>query len=205
MVKGIGGSSADDSRQLFSERSRPGSSGSTGSKAIAKSTSKLSTDFDADETDYSKLVPQNSPRRTLQVKSKEAKADDDEGDGAKPAAKGKSAAAAKAKAAPAKPRGRAAAAAAKTPAAKQAKGKKIADDMSDDDIDTMANDILDSPAGKDGSEADERQPARQAASRPSRRTAATKKSYAIEDDEDSEDDLAGGGDSDDFEEDDDSE
>lgn len=206
MVKGIGGGGADDSRQLFSERSRPGSSGSTGSKAIAKSTSKLSTDFDADETDYSKLVPQNSPRRSLQVKSKEAKADDDDGDGAKPAAKGKSAAAAKSKAAPAKPRGRAAAATtSKTPAAKQTKGRKIADDMSDDDIDAMANDILDSPAGKDVPE--EQPPARPAAGRPSRRTAATKKSYAIEDDddEDSEDDLAGGGDSDDFEEDDDSE
>lgn len=204
MVKGIGGGSADDSRQLFSERSRPGSSSSPGAKALAKSTSKLSTDFDADETDYSKLIPQNSPRRTLQVKSKEAKASDGEGDGAKPAAKGKAAAAAKTKAAPAKPRGRAAAAStAKAPAAKQTKGKKIADDMSDDDIDAMANDILDSPAGKDAAE--EAPAPRQAAGRPSRRTAAAKKSYAIEDDEDSEDDLAGGGDSDDFEEDDDSE
>lgn len=109
MVKGIGGGSADDSRQLFSERSRPSSSGS-GPKTTAKSTSKLSADFDADETDYSKLVPQNSPRRSLQVKPKETKIDDDQDDDEdgdmKPAGKGKAATAARGKAAPTKARGR---------------------------------------------------------------------------------------------------
>ena len=201
MVKGIGGGNADDSRQLFSERSRPSSSGS-GPRTTAKSSSKLSTDFDADETDYSKLVPQNSPRRSLQVKPKETKADDDQDgdeDDVKPAGKGKAATAAKGKAAPAA-RGKKNATTSKAPA----KGKKkIADDMSDDDIDAMANDILDSPMGKKGAESEEEPPARKTASRPARRTAAAKKSYVIEDeDEDSEDDLAGGGDSDDFEEDD---
>jgi DNA topoisomerase-2 len=237
MVKGIGGTTGDsttDSRQLFSERSRPSSS-SSGLKVSSSKPSKLSTDFDADETDYSKLIPQNSPRRSLQVKPKEIKVndefdmdDDDDDDDepvkpaakAKPVAKGKSAttaAASKPAAAP-KPRGRpkkdaakpAAPApslkqttlspAAKAYASKQAKAtatkkKQLVDDLSDDDIDAMANDILDSPAGKmDVSEEDE-PPKRKTAARPARRTAAAKKTYVIEDDSEDDD---GGDSGDDF-------
>ncbi|CAK96636.1 uncharacterized protein An08g08550 [Aspergillus niger] len=212
MVKGIGGTtggSTSDSRQLFSERS---GAGSTSGLASSSKASKQSPDFDADETDYSKLVPQSSPRRSLQVKSKETKTlvDSDEEEDepvkpaatkAKPAARGKAAAAKPA----AKPRGRpkkdatttaasakqtALSPAAKAYASKQAKttGKKkqLADDLSDDDIDAMANDILDSPAAP--------------TSRPSRRTAtAKKKTYVIDDDSD---DFGAGGDSeDDFAED----
>ncbi|PLB50056.1 type II DNA topoisomerase [Aspergillus steynii IBT 23096] len=247
MVKGIGGKSGapSDSRQLFSERSRPGSSGLTPSSK----TSKRSPDFDADETDYSKLVPQNSPRRTLQVKPKDkspkmsddndpeedngAGDDDDEDEPVKPAAskakttaRGKAATGAAAKTAAAKTRGRpkkdattatkasapatkqtTLSPAAKAYASKQAKTakpapkkKQLADDLSDDDIDAMANDILDSPAGgKKGDESEEEvRPARRAAARPARRTAATKKTYVVDDD-DSED--GGDGDSgDDFDE-----
>ncbi|KAL4808143.1 DNA topoisomerase [Aspergillus unguis] len=207
MVKGIGGAnggSKSDSRQLFSELSRPGSS--TGLPTSAK-TSKFSNEFDADETDYSKLIPQNSPRRSLQVKPKEKASDsidlenDEDEEPAKPA-KGKAAAKAAPKTATGKGRGRpkkdATAAssslkqttispAAKAYASKQAKAapkKKTILDDSDDDIDAMANDILDSPAGP-RDEAPARSNARTTSSRPSRRTN-TKKSYVIED-EDSDD------------------
>ncbi|KAL1981976.1 hypothetical protein VTN96DRAFT_1942 [Rasamsonia emersonii] len=201
MVKGIGdGKSASDTRTLFSERSRPGSS--SGLKTTAKP-SKATSDFDPDDTDYSKLVPSQTPRRSLQVKSKDVKAaDDDDGqdrESAKPeapkskaATKAKPTAASTAKSGTGKPRGRPkkdatkeapAAAAKKTQSAPAAKGKakkKLADDLSDDDIDAMANDILDSPAA-DKSDDDDAPPAR---SRPARRAAATAKkpTYVIDDD-----------------------
>lgn len=212
MVKGIGGGadSTSDSRQLFSERSRPGSS--AGLKTSAKA-SKFSNDFDPDETDYSKLVPQNSPRRSLQVKPKDVKVsseDDDvdmEDEPVKPAAKGKAAAAPKTTATKGRGRPKKDAAkpapapaptqlspAAKAYASKQAKTnkKKLADDLSDDDIDAMANDILDSPGAGKAAESEDEAP-RKAASRPARRTAA-KKTYVIDDDSedgagDSEDDF----------------
>ncbi|KAL4798336.1 DNA topoisomerase [Aspergillus venezuelensis] len=223
MVKGIGGAtggSATDSRQLFSELSRPSSGAGVPSSS---KTNKFSNDFDPDETDYSKLIPQNSPRRSLQVKPKEKTSDsvdleDDEEEPVKPvkgkaASKAKSAASAKSTAGTGKGRGRpkkdAAAPAAgpkqttlspaaKAYASKQAKAapkKKSIMDDSEDDIDAMANDILDSPAGvRDEPPAPARSKASSAASRPSRRTAATKKSYVIEDD-DSEDDAGGQDDS----------
>ncbi|KAK2809703.1 DNA topoisomerase 2 [Emmonsiellopsis sp. PD_5] len=235
MVKGIGGAGAEptsESRMLFSELSRPGTS--SGAKPTSK-TQKASNDFDPDETDYSKLIPSNTPRRSLLVKPKDTKPSDDEDEESeedvvvsKPAAsKGASskakaptakstakstkatAAASKTKKVPTKP----AAAPSKKPvlspaakayASKKAKAKKLADDLSDDDIDAMANDILDSPAaGKgDDSESDAPvAPARKAAAasgRPSRRAASTAKkpAYVIEDDSD-EDDF-GGESSDDF-------
>ncbi|KAL4780308.1 DNA topoisomerase [Aspergillus varians] len=208
MVKGIGGATAgstSDSRLLFSEPSQPGSS--SGLPTSSK-TSKFTNDFDPDETDYSKLIPQNSPRRSLQVKPKEKALDsidlEDDDEPVKPTkgkapARGKAAAAAPKATAGKGGRGRpkkdAAAAstasaplkqttlspAAKAYASKQAKTapkkKSILDD-SEDDIDAMANDILDSPAG-----VRDEPPARSTASRPSRRTAATKKTYVIEDDD----------------------
>ncbi|PLB34944.1 DNA topoisomerase 2 [Aspergillus candidus] len=204
MVKGIGGNDASsESRELFSERPHAGNSPALGTNSR---TAKRSGDFDPDETDYSKLIPQNSPRRALQVKSKEkpATADEDEGDDddeeedpvvaakpaakAKPAPRGKAAAAPKATAAKTRGRPKKDAAAPAKPAPKQTKAgakKKVVD--SDDDIDAMANDILDSPAGKMGADSEEdapRRPARQAAARPARRTAAAKKTYVIEDDSD---------------------
>ncbi|PGH23606.1 DNA topoisomerase 2 [Polytolypa hystricis UAMH7299] len=231
MVKGIGGAARDsaaDSRTLFSELSRPGTS--SGAKTIAKAT-KLTTEFDPDETDYSKLIPQSSPRRSLLVKPKDTKMSDDEDEDeddvmeepvvVKPV-RGK-AGATKSTARTAKastavksktskvPTKRAAAAprkpvlspAAKAYASKKAKAdKKLADDLSDDDIDAMANDILDS--GKDNDSDSEpavsRKPAVTSA-RPSRRAATiVKKPKYVIDDDSSEDDFGGGNDesSDDF-------
>ncbi|KAJ5379735.1 DNA topoisomerase 2 [Penicillium cataractarum] len=209
MVKGIGG---DDSnaKPLISERSRAGSSASL----MAPSKSKVN-EFDPDETDYSKLVPQNSPRRSIQVKPKDVSRiedDDDEEEEdetpAKPAPKTKAAPKKAAAAAAPKARGRPKKDAAPTlsPAAKgyasklaktsKASKKAADDDFSEDDIDAMANDILDSPAGKMDISDDEPAPRRAAAIRPSRRTAAaTKKSYVIEEDSDEEESA------DDFEED----
>ncbi|BCR82677.1 DNA topoisomerase 2 [Aspergillus chevalieri] len=224
MVKGIGDKAGDDSRQFFSERSRPTSSSGLKGLPAKSSPRRLSSEFDADETDYSKLVPQNSPRRSIQVKPKESSKleDDDEEDEeepVKPAPKGRGAAKGKAAAAP-KARGRpkkdATTAATKASATKQTtmspaakayqakqakttKKKQLADD-SDDDIDAMANDILDSPMankGDDESEEDEA-PVRKPAARPSRRTAATKKSYAVDPFSDEEGDGDSG---DDFDED----
>ncbi|KAJ5976359.1 DNA topoisomerase II eukaryotic-type [Penicillium waksmanii] len=224
MVKGIGGGDSEP-RQLFSERSRAGSSASlkaSGAMSPSKSPSKVS-EFDPDETDYTKLIPSKSPRRSLQIKPKDiSRIEDDEEEEEeepiKPAPKAKAASKAKAapkaapkaaaakaapKAAPARSRSKKADApvalspAAKAYASKQAKNtKKVTDDYSEDDIDAMANDILDSPAGKanDDSEDDEPVAPRQgAAARPARRGAAqAKKSYVIEDDEseeESEDDF----------------
>jgi DNA topoisomerase-2 len=94
MVKGIGGDSGA-SRQLFSERPR---SESAASLKVAPKSATANDDFDPDETDYSKLIPQNSPRRSIQVKPKDAKVDneadedDDEDDApVKPTARGKAA------------------------------------------------------------------------------------------------------------------
>ncbi|PGH36410.1 DNA topoisomerase II [[Emmonsia] crescens] len=252
MVKGIGGTAdpSSDSRTLFSELSRPGTS--TGAKPMTSSSSKTpkatTTEFfDPDETDYSKLIPQNSPRRSLQVKPKDTKFSSDEGGeeesdadeivtsskpaatsrakptttARKPAAKTTKAAASTRKTL-AKPKASAAARAApakkpvlspaaKAYAAKKAKSNMLADGLSDgdgDDIDAMANDILDSPAatGKEKSkgkhddfDVDDSEdevvapvPARAAGGRPSRRAAAavTKKAtYVIDDDSDEEDDF----------------
>ncbi|KAJ5730374.1 DNA topoisomerase II eukaryotic-type [Penicillium malachiteum] len=218
MVKGIGGGDSE-SRQLFSQRSRAGSSASV----IAPTKQSKISDFDLDETDYSKLLPSKSPRRSLLVKPKEAtriedekeeaeeEQDEDEDDEspvkavsrAKPAPKAKAAPkATAAKAAPkpaataaSKARGRAKKDAVPSPAAKAyaSKHKKPVDDYFEDDIDAMANDILDSPAGKmdvDEDDDDEDEPiVRRAAARPSRRTATqAKKSYAIESEDSEEED-----------------
>ncbi|OAX83490.1 hypothetical protein ACJ72_02142 [Emergomyces africanus] len=191
MVKGIGGSvdPSSESRTLFSELSRPGTSSgvkpttTTSSSKTPKATS--AEFFDPDETDYSKLIPQNSPRRSLLVKPKESKFSSDEGeDGGdadeilassksatasrtkpttaarKPVAKTTKAAASTRKPV-AKPKAAPAAApakkhilspAAKAYAAKKAKSKMLTDGLSDgdgDDIDAMANDILDSPCHRE--------------------------------------------------------
>lgn len=242
MVKGIGApvrSSKSDSRELFSEQSRP--SGSAALKAASKESSKVSAYDLEDDTDYSKLIPQNSPRRTLQVKSKEPRVisdgdgdhhngdiemihSDDEESPAAPVAKSKANAKtkqttttkSKAKSTTisgtGRPRGRpkkdtstttkaapsaapkkqlqqmTLSPAAKAYASKQTKSKKktLMDD-SDDDIDAMANDILNSPGG--GQESDDDSivkpaPARRTAGRPARQ-AASRKTYTIEPDSES--------------------
>jgi DNA topoisomerase-2 len=228
MVKGIGqtgGDSVLESRTLFSELSRPGSS--AGLKTTSK-INKMPTDFDADETDYSKLVPQQSPRRSLQVKPKDTKLSDDDVPSFKPAISKPPASKAKAPApkATAKPGRKPSKAAsnasqtkekkttvkessatvknlkpspaAKAYASKQAKvDKKLIDELSDDDIDAMANDILDSPPGrglnkkKSGPLADVSVLQDSAASRarPSRRAATTAKQFSYRIDGDSDEDM----------------
>lgn len=215
MVKGIGDANG---KALISDFSRPGTS--AGLRTASSKAPKVTSDFDPDETDYSKLVPQQSPRRSLLVKQKDVKVadeddDDEDDDGfikpaapkAKTTAKAKPAAASTAKSTAAKTRGRpkkdaskdAPAPAAKKaqPAAKPKGKKKIVDDLSDDDIDAMANDILDSPAGAK-SDDDDDEPL--AAARPSRRAAATarKPTYAIDDDDSEMDEPAGDDSADDF-------
>jgi DNA topoisomerase-2 len=211
MVKGIGGSgtaNVDESRTLFSQLSRPSSG--AGPMSATKS---QKTGPREDETDYSKLIPSKSPRRSLLIKPKDVKhaeTDDEEEDpmddsplpakpaakpaakkaAAKPAPKAKvTASKAKAKAAPkatAPAKKQPLSAAAKAYASKKAKtSKALADDLSDDDdIDAMVDDILDSPPAK---------AAPAASARPSRRAAATTKKPAYTLDLDSEDDEDAGG------------
>lgn len=205
MVKGIGttnGDSSNESRTLFSSSmSRPGSS--AGLKPAAKPTKV--PDFDADETDYSKLIPQQSPQRSLLVTSKDTRMTDDEDEDEDPAAPiavlpkpkplAKTSKVGKANSAVPKPTAKAAkprkeapkptqlSPAAKAYAAKQAKSKKTAIE-SDDDIDAMADDILDSPSSSKGISKAESSKAPVA--RPARRAAATKKklTYIVDDESD---------------------
>lgn len=222
MVKGIREGNADphsDSRTLFSEPARIGPGSATKPTTKAQ---RLAMEFDPDETDYSKLIPQNSPRRSLLVKPKETKAssdnEDDSKDAAKASTKGKAAstkassvkaakpapkAAPKTKARPKKAAAPPPAAkptplspAAKAYASKKAKASKmVISDDSDDDIDAMANDILDSEPEKEATPPPPK-------GRPTRRAAATSKkpAYVIEDDSDelASSDAGGGVSSDDF-------
>jgi DNA topoisomerase-2 len=206
MVKGTSGSgdSATDSRTLFSTSlSRPGSSAGLKTSRPSKITI---ADLSADETDYSKLVPQPSPRRSILVTAKDTKLSEDGDDDSdvlittKPAAKVTAAKQTKTatKTTAARGRGKKAAAAprtasksepgpakktqmsptAKAYAARQAKASKVIID-SDDDIDAMANDILDSPANDDAEDAPK---LRDPPAGRSRRTVAVKKpSYTIDD------------------------
>ncbi|WEW62013.1 DNA topoisomerase 2 [Emydomyces testavorans] len=220
MVKGLDTKRADPapgSPALFSsEFSRPGT-GAGGSKAVPKAL-KTATEFDPDETDYSKLIPMNSPRRSLLVKPKDGKDTRlDRGEAEKSILESTEPAASKSKPAPTKstkaatsisartkaqkaPAKRAPASMKKTqlsPAAKayaSKKAKATADDLSDDEIDAMANDILDSSGSEKKPVA--KAPAA-AKARPSRRATNTKKpTYVIDDD--SEDDFANPSSSEDF-------
>lgn len=214
MVKGIGGTGAEsstESRALFSTSlSRPGSS--AGIKTAPRP-SKAAIDLSADETDYTKLVPHQSPRKSILVTAKDTKLSDDEDEDddilqvikpkAKPQPKAKAPSVAPKPAKPAangggrgKPKKTEALAAAvsapvkavqlspaaKAYAAKQAKAVKKQAADSDDDIDAMANDILNS-----ASDQDDASPARKPAARPARRAATAKKQPAYVIDDESED------------------
>ncbi|KAI9674189.1 MAG: DNA topoisomerase 2 [Caeruleum heppii] len=194
MVKGIGDSMSGGkpgSRPLFSTSlSRPGSSAGL-PKVKSRAASKHVPVASEDETDFSKLVPQSARQKS--VMDEELVEHDDTfsfsadqplpkttrreaGKGAvpakaapkvtKPVAKkvaGSSAAAKKSQLSPA----------AKAYAAKQGK-KKVAESESEaDEVQAMADDLLDSP-GKSTQEI-ESSPARPAGTRPARRAVATKK------------------------------
>lgn len=188
MVKGIGDTNG---KAMISEFAQPGTSSAL--KKLTPRLSKINSEFDPDETDYSKLVPQQSPRRSLLVKQKEKIMNDDDEDDddepVQPVARAKAAAKAKPSAGTTAPKSRgrpkkeiaATALAAKKPtAAAKGRGKKKVVE-SDDDIDAMANDILDSDGDADVID----QPIK---ARPSRRAAATKaKKYVIDDDSEADD------------------
>ncbi|KAL9109718.1 MAG: hypothetical protein Q9227_005587 [Pyrenula ochraceoflavens] len=237
MVKGIGASNGEkttDSRTLFSSSmSRPTSS--AGLKTASRIL-KPAADSSADETDYSKLVPQQSPRRSLLVTAKETKMSDDEDEEEdedmallsvkKPQAKAATKTAtsgstlSKQSKAPAKSSSKSTTAtsktgrgrpkkdraregsvqpigpskklqlspAAKAYAAKQAKAKKKVEE-SDEEMEAMADDILNSDDSIKGNSP----PPRKAAARPARRAATTKAAPRYVLDDDSDDDVGMGG------------
>ena len=214
MVKGLPAVNGD-SRSFFSTSiSRPGSS--AGYKTASKAPSKIVDDFSADDTDYTKLVPQQSPRRSILVTAKENNfTDDEEAEEdadfnirpalvrqppkvAPPAQKQAKVPVVAAKAKfPAKgTKGPTAIAAnEKNPQSPVAKAyakrlakKRVID--SDDDIDAMADDILDSPGSVDPVK-EVPPPAGKANPRPARRAAAaTKKATYAFDDDDEDDESA---------------
>jgi DNA topoisomerase II len=214
MVKGLP-SATGESRSFFSTSvSRPISS--AGYKPASRAPLKVVDDSSDDETDYTKLVPQQSPRRSILVTAKENNITDDEEDeedmdirpvssrqppkAAPPAQKPikattlttktkpqtkvtkKTAATAPVKKNPQSPVAKA--------YAKRLAKKRVID--SDDDIDAMADDILDS-AGSEKDSKEPSPPARKASARPARRAATTTKkaTYTFDDDDDDDDDSNG--------------
>jgi DNA topoisomerase-2 len=187
MVKGLPTTNSD-SRSFFSTSiSRPGSS--AGYKTTSRAPSKIIDDLSDDETDYTKLVPQQSPRRSIVVTAKENSITDDEDDdmdirpassrqppkSVPPIQNPTKAAATTAKA-------KAQTKVTKKPATAVASQKNP---QSPDDIDAMADDILDSP-GSEQAVREASPPTRKASARPARRAATTTKrtTYAFEDDDD---------------------
>ena len=209
MVKGLPTVSGDGRSFFSTSMSRPGSS--AGYKTASRAPSKVSGNLSADETDYSKLAPQQSPRRSILITAKESNITDEEEDddmdiypaparqppkAAPPAPKPTKAPTIAAKA---KPKAKATkkpttvAASKKNPQSPVAKAyakrlakKRVID--SDDDIDAMADDILDSP-GNEEAIREPSPPARKPSARPARRAATdTKKAtYTYDDDDDSDD------------------
>lgn len=209
MVKGIDTASvpAEKSRPLFSASiSRPGSSTGLPKKSTS---SKPAVDIDSDDTNYSKLAPPTTKKGPAVTARKTILSDDDDDSlddmipaphkASKPAPKATAKPAPKPKApAPAKKATKAAppppeptkmplSPAAKAYAAKKAKAEKAAlkaNSLSEDELEGLANEILDE--GEDSE--DEGGPA---ARRPARRaaSAAPKKKWVISDDDDDEDEL----------------
>lgn len=201
MVKGIDTASAaaDHSRPLFSASvSRAGSSSGLPKKSAS---SKPAIDLDSDDTNYSKLAPPTKKTGPVVTARKTIPSDDDEDSfddivavpskaskpAAKPAPKVKAAAPAKkaTKAAPPplEPKKMPLSPAAKAYAAKKAKAEKaalMANSPSEDELEGLANEIM------DDDDEEEEEDAGAAARRPVRRaaSAAPKKKWVISDDED---------------------
>ena len=209
MVKGIDTASApaDNSRPLFSaSMSRPGSSAGIPKRSTS---SKPAMDIDSDDTNYSKLAPPTTKKGPAVTARKTIPSDpeDDSLDdiivappkaskpapkaaakpGPKPKAPPKKAT--KADAPPAEPKKMPLSPAAKAYAAKKAKAEKAAlkaNSPSDDELEGLANEIM------DGDDDDDEEDAGPAVRRPARRaaSAAPKKKWVISDDEDElEDEL----------------
>ena len=211
MVKGIDTTSADKSRQLFAaSASRPSSSSGLPKKPVP---SKQTFDMDADDTNYSMLVPPTTAKGPA-VTAREAILSEDEDDSMedivyapkvkaskpKPAPK---AAAPKPKVAPAKKATKAASQPPPEPkknilspvgkayAAMRAKQAKKADE--EDEVEKIADEIM------EDDDEDEDEDVAPAARRPGRRAAAAPKKWVISDDEDEEEGVTA-----DFDDDDDS-
>jgi DNA topoisomerase-2 len=209
MVKGLPTNNGDSRSFFSSSMSRPGSS--AGYKTASRAPSKIIEDLSDDETDYTKLVPQQSPRRSILVTAKENNITEDEDEDVNlnkrsapsnqqtkavpPTQKPTKVSAGTAKAKPSAKTTKKPAPSAQTKKnpqspvakayAKRLAKKRVVD--SDDDIDAMADDILDSPGNEEvGREASSL--ARKAGARPMRRAATTAKkaSYAFDDDDDDE-------------------
>ena len=200
MVKGIGNTSGEQSRPLFSaSMSRPGSSAGLPKKS---SSAKPSNDIDGDDTDYSKLVPAKKgttatarPTALSEDEDVEVDMDDDEFDipppkESAPAVKAKDAPVSKPKAkpavkpkpAPAAPKKLQLSPAAKAYAKKQERNKKVVvsdEEDDEDEIEKVANEIL-----EDEGESEEEVVVRAVSGRPGRRAAAvaTKKAWVLDDD-----------------------
>ena len=204
MVKGINTASApaDSSRPLFSaSMSRPGSSSGLPKKSTS---SKPAIDIDSDDTNYSKLAPPTTKKGAAPTARKRIPSDDDEDSldeiiatrpkasksapkiAAKAGPKAKAPAKKPTKAAappPAEPKKMPLSPAAKAYAAKKAKAEKVAlkaDSPSEDELEGLANEIMDEDEDEEEEDAGPatRRPARRAAS------AAPKKKWVISDDED---------------------
>ena len=203
MVKGIDTTSTDKSRQLFAaSASRPSSSSGLPKKPLP---SKQTFDMDADDTNYSILVPPTTTKGPA-VTAREAILSEDEDDSMEDIIYAPKAKASKPKPAPkaAAPKPKAAAAAKKPTkaasrpppepkknilspvgkayAAMRAKQAKKADKDEDDEVEKIADEIMD-----DEDEDDDEDEA-PAARRPGRRAAtAAPKKWVISDDEEDED------------------
>lgn len=211
MVKGIDTASApaDNSRPLFSaSMSRPSSSAGIPKRSTS---SKPAMDIDSDDTNYSKLAPPTTKKGPAVTAGKTILSDDEDDSlddiivappkaskpapkaaakpGPKPKAPPKKATKAAAPPAP-EPKKMPLSPAAKAYAAKKAKAEKAAlkaNSPSDDELEGLANEIMD---GDDDD--DDEEDAGPAARRPARRaaSAAPKKKWVISDDEDElEDEL----------------
>ena len=206
MVKGLPNTGIE-SKQFFSTSiSRPGSS--SGYQIQSKPTIKPAVESE-DETDYVNLIPQQSPRRSILVTAKESTMTDDEDDvsiraptvPAKAVSKRVPAAkAAKADETTTKATSRAAKgtkAKANAPSKKtvqspvaKAYAKKLAKKRvidSDDEMEALADDMLQSSGSSRDDEGDALVNSKSAAARPSRRAAATTKKSTYVFDESSED------------------
>ncbi len=202
MVKGIDTASvpADQSRPLFSaSMSRPGSSAGLPKKSAS---SKPAVDIDSDDTNYSKLAPPTTKKGPAITARKTILSDDEDSlddivvasskvskpapkaavkPGPKPKAPTKKPTKAAAPA-PTEPKKMPLSPAAKAYAAKKAKAEKAAlkaNSPSEDELEGLANEIMDD-------EDDDDEDAGPAVRRPSRRaaSAAPKKKWVISDDED---------------------
>ena len=187
MVKGIDTASADNSRQLFAaSASRPSSSSGLPKKPVP---SKQTVDMDADDTNYSMLVPPTTTKGPA-VTAREAILSDDEDDSmddivdapkafkpkpapkAAPKPKAPAKKATKAVSQPPEPKKNVLSPVGKAYAAMRAKQAAKADD---DEVEKIADEIM------DDDEDDDEAPA---ARRPGRRAAAAPKKWVISDDED---------------------